>query len=120
MSSRKYPAKGAQAKRKADGLAGACVCEQPEDGPGGGALERKDETGTLLYDAEQFASEWEAGESGRREVENARGSDCIGGDGGDRDLLRGDGVEVICGEQGAGGDETAGERGGGWEKSARK
>ncbi len=41
MSSRKYPAKGAQAKRKADGLMASGVCEQPDDGPGRGALAEK-------------------------------------------------------------------------------
>ena len=58
MRSRGYPPKGAEAKRKTDGLAGKVFVSSPRrdlvavrwTGEGG--------TGTLLYNAEQFARDW--------------------------------------------------------------
>lgn len=59
MSSRKYPAKGAQAKRKSDGLMGQVYVSSPATGLVAVHWRKKDETGTLLYDIEQFSREWE-------------------------------------------------------------
>jgi hypothetical protein len=59
VSSRKYPAKGAQAKRKADGLIGQVYVSSPTTDLVAVRWRKKDETGTLLYDIEQFSSEWE-------------------------------------------------------------
>ena len=59
MSSRKYPAKGAQAKHKADGLMGQVYVSSPTTDLVAVRWRKKDETGTLLYDIEQFSREWE-------------------------------------------------------------
>ena len=59
MSSRKYPTKGAQAKRKADGLVGQVYVSSPTTDLVAVRWRKNDETGTLLYDIEQFSSEWE-------------------------------------------------------------
>lgn len=64
MSSRKFPPKGAQARRKADGLAGTVFVSSPKTDLVAVRWKRKDETGTLLYDAERFASEWEVVKAG--------------------------------------------------------
>lgn len=59
MSSRKYPAKGAQAKRKADGLMGEVYVSSQATDLVAVRWRKEDETGTLLYDIEQFSFEWE-------------------------------------------------------------
>jgi hypothetical protein len=59
MSSRKYPAKGAQAKRKTDGLVGQVYVSSPTTDLVAVRWRKEDETGTLLYDIEQFSREWE-------------------------------------------------------------
>ena len=59
MSSRKYPAKGTQAKREADGLVGEVYVSSPTRDLVAVRWRKKDETGTLLYDIEQFSREWE-------------------------------------------------------------
>jgi hypothetical protein len=59
MSSPKYPAKGTQAKRKADGLMGQVYVSSPTKDLVAVRWRKKDETGTLLYDIEQFSREWE-------------------------------------------------------------
>lgn len=59
VSSRKYPAKGAQVKRKEDGLAGQVYVSSPTTDLVAVRWEKDDETGTLLYDIDQFAQEWE-------------------------------------------------------------
>ena len=59
MSSRKYPAKGAQVKRKEDGLAGQVYVSSPTTDLVAVRWQKEDETGTLLYDIDQFAREWE-------------------------------------------------------------
>ncbi len=59
MSSRKYPAKGAQAKRKADGLMAQVYVSSSTTDLVAVRWRKKDETGTLLYDIEQFSLEWE-------------------------------------------------------------
>lgn len=64
MRSRKYPPKGAQARRKSDGLAGAVFVSSPKTDLVAVRWRRKDETGTLLYDAERFANEWEVVKAG--------------------------------------------------------
>ena len=75
VSSRKYPAKGAQAKRKSDGLVGQVYVSSPTKDLVAVRWQKKDETGTLLYDIEQFSREWELMKDERREVEGARGGD---------------------------------------------
>jgi hypothetical protein len=59
MSSRKYPAKGAQVKRKEDGLAGQVYVSSPTTDLVAVRWQKEDETGTLLYDIDQFVGEWE-------------------------------------------------------------
>ena len=59
VSSRKYPAKGAQAKRKSDGLVGQVYVSSPTKDLVAVRWQKTDETGTLLYDIEQFSHEWE-------------------------------------------------------------
>jgi hypothetical protein len=59
MSSRKYPAKGAQAKRKADGLMAQVYVSSPATDLVAVRWRKEDETGTLLYDIEQFSREWD-------------------------------------------------------------
>jgi hypothetical protein len=59
MSSRKYPAKGAQAQRKDDGLMGQVYVSSPTTDIVAVRWRKEDETGTLLYDLEQFSREWE-------------------------------------------------------------
>ena len=58
MSSRKYPAKGAQVKRKEDGLAGQVYVSSPTTDLVAVRWEKEDGTGTLLYDIDQFTREW--------------------------------------------------------------
>jgi hypothetical protein len=59
VSPRKYPAKGAQVKRKEDGLTGQVYVSSPTTDLVAVSWEKEDETGTLLYDIDQFAREWE-------------------------------------------------------------
>ncbi len=59
MSSRKYPAKGAQVKRKEDGLSGQVYVSSPTTDLVAVRWQKEDETGTLLYDINQFLGEWE-------------------------------------------------------------
>ncbi len=59
MSSRKYPAKGALVKRKADALGGQVYVTSPTTDLIAVRWEKGVETGTLLYDIDQFAREWE-------------------------------------------------------------
>ena len=59
MSSRKYPTKGAQVKRKEDGLAGQVYVSSPTTDLVAVRWQKEDETGTLLYGIDQFAREWE-------------------------------------------------------------
>src|SRR5580658_4901578 len=59
MSSRKYPAKGAHAKRKADGLMAQVYVSSLTTDLVALRWRKKDETGTLLYDIKQFSREWE-------------------------------------------------------------
>jgi hypothetical protein len=59
VSSRKYPAKGAQVKRKEDGLAGQVYVSSPATDLVAVRWQKEDETGTLLYDIDQFVGEWE-------------------------------------------------------------
>ena len=59
MSSRGYPPKGAEAKRKADGLAGKVFVSSPRRDLVALRWTGEDGTGTLLYNAEQFARDWE-------------------------------------------------------------
>jgi hypothetical protein len=59
VSSRKYPAKGAQVKRKDNGLAGQVYVSSPTTDLVAVRWQKEDETGTLLYDIDQFAREWE-------------------------------------------------------------
>jgi hypothetical protein len=59
VSSRKYPVKGAQAKRKADGLMAQVYVSSPTTDLVAVRWRKEDETGTLLYDIEQFSCEWE-------------------------------------------------------------
>ncbi len=58
MSSRRYPAKGAQVKRKEDGLAGQVYVSSPTTDLVAVRWQKEDDTGTLLYDIDQFAREW--------------------------------------------------------------
>jgi hypothetical protein len=67
MSSRGYPPKGAEAKRKADGLAGKVFVSSPSTDLVAVRWRGKDGKGTLLYSGEQFARDWElAGASGTK------------------------------------------------------
>ena len=59
MSSRGYPPKGAEAKRRADGLAGKVFVSSPRRDLVAVRWTGEDGTGTLLYNAEQFARDWE-------------------------------------------------------------
>jgi hypothetical protein len=59
MNSRKYPVKGAQAKRNADGLMAQVYVSSPTTDLVAVRWRKDDETGTLLYDMEQFSREWE-------------------------------------------------------------
>lgn len=59
MSSRRFPAKGAQVKRKADGLIGQVYVSSPTTNLVAVRWQKKDETGTLLYDIEKFTREWQ-------------------------------------------------------------
>ena len=59
MSSRGYPPKGAEAKRKADGLAGTVFVSSPRTDLVAVRWTGEDGTGTLLYSGEQFARDWE-------------------------------------------------------------
>ncbi len=64
MSSRKYPAKGAQVKRKEDGLSGQVYVSSPTTDLVAVRWQKEDETGTLLYDIDQFSREWELARKG--------------------------------------------------------
>jgi len=59
VSSRKYPAKGAQARRKADGLMAQVYVSSQATDLVAVRWRKEDEMGTLLYDIEQFSCEWE-------------------------------------------------------------
>ncbi len=59
MSSRGYPPKGAEARRKADGLAGKVFVSSPRTDLVAVRWQGEDGTGTLLYSGEQFAHDWE-------------------------------------------------------------
>jgi len=59
MRSRGYPPKGAEAKRKADGLAGRVFVSSPSTDLVAVRWRGGEGTGTLLYNAEQFARDWE-------------------------------------------------------------
>ena len=63
MSSRGYPPKGAKAKRKADALAGRVFVSSPSTDLVAVRWRGVDGTGTLLYNAEQFARDWELTEA---------------------------------------------------------
>jgi hypothetical protein len=63
VSSRKYPAKGAQVKRKEDGLAGQVYVSSPTTDLVAVRWQKEDETGTLLYDIDQFWGEWESAQT---------------------------------------------------------
>ncbi len=63
VSPRKYPAKGAQVKRREDGLAGQVYVSSPTTDLIAVRWEKENETGTLLYDIDQFAREWEPAET---------------------------------------------------------
>ena len=67
MKSRGYPPKGAEAKRKADGLAGKVFVSSPRTDLVAVRWTGRDGTGTLLYSGEQFARDWElAGTKGAK------------------------------------------------------
>lgn len=67
MNSPKYPPKGVQAKRKADGLPGIVYVSSPKADLVAVRWSAEDETGTFLFNAEQFARDWElAGRNARR------------------------------------------------------
>ena len=67
MSSRRYPPKGAEAKRKTDGLAGTVYVSSAKRDLVAVRWTGEDGTGTLLYNAEQFARDWELkGKSGAK------------------------------------------------------
>jgi len=67
MNSRGYPPKGAEAKRKADGLAGKVFVSSPRTDLVAVHWTGEDGTGTLLYSGEQCARDWElAGASGAK------------------------------------------------------
>jgi len=55
---------GVQAKRKADGLKGQVYVSSPTADLVAVRWQKEDETGTLLYDVEQFSCEWEAVRAG--------------------------------------------------------
>ena len=59
MSSRKYPTKDAQVRRKEDGLTGQVYVSSPTTDLVAVRWQKEDETGTLLYDIDQFARDWE-------------------------------------------------------------
>jgi hypothetical protein len=59
VSARKYPAKGAQARRTADGLMGQVFVSSPTTDLVAVHWQKGDETGTLLYSIGQFSREWE-------------------------------------------------------------
>lgn len=59
VSSRKYPAKGALVKRASDGLEGTVYVSSPTTDLIAVRWEKEEETGTLLYNAEQFWDEWQ-------------------------------------------------------------
>ncbi len=63
MSSRGYPPKGAKAKRKADGLVGRVFVSSPSTDLVAVRWRGDRGTGTLLYNAEQFARDWELTEA---------------------------------------------------------
>lgn len=58
MSSPKYPPKGAQARRKADGLVGRVYVSSPAKDLVAVRWSAEDDSGTFLFSAEQFAGEW--------------------------------------------------------------
>ncbi len=59
VSSRKYPPKDAQVRRKEDGLTGQVYVSSPTTDLVAVRWQKEDETGTLLYDIDQFARDWE-------------------------------------------------------------
>jgi len=67
MSSRRYPPKGAEAKRKTDGLAGTVYVSSAKRDLVAVRWTGENGTGTLLYSGEQFAHDWKlAGASGAK------------------------------------------------------
>ena len=64
VSSRKYPAKGAQVKRQADGLSGQVYVSSPTTDLIAVRWQKEEETGTLLYGLEQFWDEWQPSRRG--------------------------------------------------------
>ncbi|HEV2484246.1 MAG TPA: hypothetical protein VGT08_01835 [Terracidiphilus sp.] len=59
MTSPKYPPKGVQAKRKADGLIGKVYVSSPKADLVAVRWSAEHGSGTFLFTAEQFASDWE-------------------------------------------------------------
>ena len=59
MTSPKYPPKGAQAKRKADGLTGKVYVSSPKADLVAVRWSAENGSGTFLFTAEQFAIDWE-------------------------------------------------------------
>lgn len=59
MNTPKYPPKGTQAKRKADGLPGRVYVSSPTADLVAVRWSAEDDSGTFLFNAEQFAHEWE-------------------------------------------------------------
>jgi hypothetical protein len=78
MRSRRYPPKGARALRKADGLTGTVFVSSPKTDLVAVRWKRKDGTGTLLYDAERFASEWEVTRAGGAQWRMRAGAIALG------------------------------------------
>src|ERR1035441_8064363 len=112
--------RGGKAKERRAG--GKSVCEQPEAGPGGGALDGRGWDGDTPLQRRAGCAGLGAQGNKRREVESASRSDCIGGDGGDRALRRGERVGIDRGRPRPGCNAATGERGdwGGWKNPARQ
>ena len=64
MTSPKYPPKGAQAKRRADGLIGKVYVSSPKADLLAVRWSAKNGSGTFLFNAEQFARDWELTRTG--------------------------------------------------------
>jgi hypothetical protein len=59
MTSPKYPPKGAQVRRNADGLTGKVYVSSPKADLVAVRWSAEYESGTFLFNAEQFAHDWE-------------------------------------------------------------
>ena len=59
MTSPKYPPKGAQVRRNADGLTGKVYVSSPKADLVAVRWSAENESGTFLFNAEQFAHDWE-------------------------------------------------------------